>query len=145
VVEPDERSHGDWIPIEEGLFDYPLRDGDKACLNGNRCGRCGSVFFPRRELCPSCFQEGLDTVKVTGPGIIYACTVIHRNSPSGIVAPYAYGYIDLPKFRLRVFGLLTGGPPSSFRSGQEVDLVLEPLRTEGNGRRVMGYKFKALT
>lgn len=134
-----------WSLVQEGLFDYPLADGKPALL-ANRCINCGTTFFPKRVLCPTCFEEGdMEEVRLASRGTLYACTVIHRDSPAGIRAPYAYGYVEIPVDKVRVFALLTGSDPSSFHSGQEVELVIEPIKTDPEGRQVIGYKFKPVS
>lgn len=78
-------------------------------------------------------------------GVIYASTVVRMSSPTGIKAPYAYGYVDLPASQLRVFALFTGAEPQSFVPGQEVELVLEPISTDAEGNTVIGYKFRPVS
>ena len=135
-----------WILVQDGLFEYPLADNGKFALLANRCMTCGVTFFPKRSLCPTCFEEGdLEEVRLARQGILYACTVIHRDSPAGIPAPYAYGYVEIPANQVRVFALLTGSDPSSFHPGQEVELVVEPIRTDSDGKQVIGYKFKPVS
>ena len=132
--------------VQEGLFEYPFADNGKPALLANRCITCGTTFFPKRLLCPACFEQGtMEDIKLGRRGILYACTVIHRDSPAGITAPYAYGYVEIPANQVRVFGLLTGSDPSSFHSGQEVKLVIEPVKTDPEGRQVIGYKFKPVS
>ncbi len=132
-----------WELVQEGLFDYPLVDGKKPTLLANRCKKCGKTFFPKRDICPRCFEEGtLEEIPLDNRGIIYACTVVQIPSPVGIKAPYAYGYVEIPKDQVRIFALFTGGDPSSFKPGQEVELVVEPIRENHQGQKVIGYKFK---
>ena len=134
-----------WLLVEEGLFEYPTADPQGPTLLANCCAHCRKTFFPKRSLCPYCFEKGkMEGVKLDQQGIIYACTVIHRNSPTGIVAPYAYGYVDIPANKVRVFGLFTGGDPSSFAPGQAVELVLEPIKTDPQGKPIIGYKFRRI-
>ena len=135
-----------WALVEEGLFEYPLADGEAPALLANRCTNCGKTFFPKRPLCPYCFKKGeMEEIKLDRRGVIYACTVIHRNSPSGIKAPYAYGYVEIPANKVRVFGLFTGSDPTSFTPGQGVELVVEPIEIDIEGRQIIGYKFKPIS
>jgi len=132
-----------WTPVEEGLFEYPVPSGGQPALLGNRCGSCGRRFFPRRALCPTCVDEGgMEDIRLDRFGVVYACTVVHIPSPAGIRAPYAYGYADIPADNVRVFGLFTGADPFSFHAGQRVEMVLEPLKENEKGQKVIGYKFK---
>jgi hypothetical protein len=134
-----------WSLVEEGLFEYPLANDQAPALFANRCTNCGKTFFPKRVLCPYCFEKGeMEEIRLDRRGIIYACTVIHRNSPTGIIAPYVCGYVDIPANKVRVFGLFTGNDPSSFAPGQEVELVLAPIKIDIEGKQTIGYKFKSI-
>lgn len=134
-----------WEVVREGLFDYPLDAGKWPGLLANRCAHCGKTFFPKRNLCPYCFEEGaLEDICLDHRGVIYACTVVHIPSPVGIKAPYAYGYVEIPNNQIRIFALFTGADPFTFATGQEVELVLEPVRENQNGRQVIGYKFRPI-
>lgn len=135
-----------WNLVLEGLFIYPLVEGQEPALLANRCTNCGKTFFPKRNLCPHCFEEGdMEEITLDNRGIIYACTVVHIPSPVGIKAPYAYGYVEIPKNQVRIFALFTGCAPSSFIVGQEVELVVEPIREDRQGQKVIGYKFKPIS
>lgn len=132
-----------WVPVQQGLFHYPVEDDGGPALFANRCRNCGKTFFPKRTLCPRCYEKGaLEEVAFHDRGVIYAATVVRIPSPVGIKAPYACGYVDLPKCGIRLFALFTGGDPSSFAPGQRVELVLEPIRMNQQGQAVIGYKFR---
>lgn len=134
-----------WNLVLEGLFSYPLVEGQEPALLANRCTNCGKTFFPKRNLCPHCFEEeDLEDITLDNRGIIYACTVVHIPSPVGIKAPYAYGYVEIPKNNVRIFALFTSSDPNSFSAGQEVELVVEPIREDDKGQKVIGYKFKPI-
>jgi hypothetical protein len=134
------------IPVQAGLFKYPLMNGERPALKGNRCNHCGKTFFPKRAICPECFNSGVMVeMELEREGVIYASTVVRMSSPTGIKAPYAYGYVDLPASQLRVFALFTGAEPGSFVPGQEVELVLEPISTDAEGNTVIGYKFRPVS
>jgi uncharacterized OB-fold protein len=86
----------------------------------------------------------MEAVKIERQGIIYASTVVRIDSPAGIKAPYAYGYVDLPANQLRVFALFTGADPTTFAPGQEVEMVLEPLGTDRDGKKIVAHKFRPI-
>lgn len=135
-----------WELVQEGLFDYPLADRQRPALLANRCNKCGKSFFPKRNLCPDCFEDGnLEDILLDKRGIIYASTVVHVTSPVGIKAPYAYGYVEIPKNQVRIFALFTGSDPPSFIPGQEVELVVEPVWENNRGQKIIGYKFKPIS
>ena len=128
-----------WALVEERLFEYPLAESQTPALLANRCTNCRKTFFPKRSLCPYCFEKGeMKEIRLDRRGVIYACTVVHRNSPSGIVAPYAYGYVDIPANKVRIFGLFVGSDPSSFTPGQAVELVVDPIKVDHQGKQIIG-------
>jgi uncharacterized OB-fold protein len=131
------------VVVEPGLFNYPLDAGEKPALLASQCKGCGKTFFPKRFLCPDCFDpDKMGEVKLDTRGIIYSSTVVSIPSPVGIKPPYAYGYVDIPANGIRVFALFTGADPRSFRPGQEVELVLEQVMVNKQGEKIIGYKFK---
>lgn len=137
---------GSEVPVQAGLFNYPLTHGERPTLKGNRCSLCGKSFFPKRAVCPECFVSGdMEDIELERQGFIYASTVVRVSSPTGIKAPYAYGYVDLPENQLRVFALFTGADPSSFVPGGKVEVVLEPIGTDAEGKTVIGYKFRPVS
>ena len=141
---PNQGNQG-WVPVQTGLFNYPVPEGQQPVLLGNRCKRCGKIFFPKRTLCPECFDHGkMEEVEIERQGVIYACTVVHIDSPAGIKAPYSYGYVDLPANQLRIFALFTGADPTTFAPGQEVAMVLEPLGTDRDGNKIVAHKFRPI-
>lgn len=83
----------------------------------------------------------MEEMELERQGVIYASTVVRVSSPTGIKAPYAYGYVDFLGDQLRVFALFTGGEPDSFVPGQKVEMVLEPIGAVTGGNAVIGYKF----
>jgi scaffold protein (connect acetoacetyl-CoA thiolase and HMG-CoA synthase) len=135
-----------WIPVQEGLFDFPLDEEQHPALLANTCRNCGKCFFPKRTLCPSCFELGdLEDIVLDRKGVIYAVTVVHLSSPSGIEAPYAYGYVNIPTNKIRILAPFTGDNPNTFHAGMEVELVLETIRTNSRGQEIIGYKFKPVS
>ena len=141
----DETSQS-WILVQPGLFEYPAEDSKVPALLANQCTKCGKSFFPKRTLCPYCFDKGImEDITLDRRGIIYACTVVHIPSPVGLKAPYAYGYVEIPTNQIRIFALFTGADPFSFTPGQEVELVVEPIRIDNQGKQIIGYKFKPVS
>ena len=124
--------------VREGLFDWP---SEKPSLIGNRCKLCGKVFFPRRFICPDCFEEGtLQVVHLGRRGKLYTFCILERG-PLGFDAPYAVGYIDLPE-GLRIYSILTETSTERLKIGMEMELVIEKIRIDSEGNEIIGYKFK---
>lgn len=134
-----------WVLVQPGLFEYPVAEGHRSGLLSSRCTNCGKAFFPIRSLCPNCFEKGkMEDITIDGQGIIYASTVVHVPSPVGIKPPYAYGYVNIATNQIRIFALFTGADPYSFKPGQKVEIVLEPIYINPQGQQVIGYKFKPI-
>ena len=74
-------------------FFEQARDGR---LIGIKCGRCGALAIPPKELCPECGHRGWSTVPLSGTGAIASFTVI-RVAPRGHAgdAPYAIAAVRL--------------------------------------------------
>lgn len=96
-----------------------------------------------RAQCPKCTETGsLAQVPISGRGTIYASTVVRVPSPVGLKPPYACGYVDLAEAKLRVFALFAGADVDHFKPGRQVEMVIEPLRTDAKGDVLSAYKFK---
>ncbi len=131
-----------WVLVAPGLFHYPLVNGQAPALLASRCKKCEKSFFPKRRLCPTCFETDMEEIRLNTRGRIYSAAVVHIPSPTGIKAPYAYGYVDITANNIRVFALFTGADPDAFVPGREVEMVLEPISENSQGHEVIGHKFR---
>lgn len=108
-------------------------------LAGSRCRSCGRVYFPRKRVCPQCFQiDQMEEVALSRRGRLYTFTVAEAGPP-GFPVPYAFGYVDLPE-GVRVFSLLEGDP-EALEIGMELEMAVGPIREE-NGMAIIAYKFR---
>ena len=76
-----------------GRFFEQVRDG---MLTAIRCGNCGALAVPPKELCPECGARRWEPVPLSGEGNIASYTVI-RVAPRGHAdeAPYAIAAVRL--------------------------------------------------
>jgi len=60
------------------------------------CQSCCEMFYPRRDVCPSCGSRNLDDQTVSGKGDVYSYTVIHE-PPTTFEgeAPYVVALVHL--------------------------------------------------
>jgi len=124
--------------VREGLFDWP---SENPSLIGSRCKKCKEVFFPKRFICPICFQEGtLENIPLSQKGNLYTFCILERG-PMGFDPPYAVGYIDLPE-GVRIYSILTEADMKKLEIGMEMELVIESIRKTSDGEEIIGYKFK---
>ncbi len=111
-------------------------------LMAARCTRCNALFLPPRSLCPTCRQESLAWVELSGRGALAAFTVIYVG-PSAMIAegytrenPYVTGIVALdegPQISARILGLDARNPDLSWIGTR---LTVEYLdRGEGDQRR----------
>lgn len=130
-------------PFRPGLFEESPQGAPR--LLTSSCKSCGRYFFPARADCPHCAEAGhVVEAAIAGTGVIYASTVVHVPSPTGLKPPYAYGYVQLDAAALRVFALFTSVDPHQLVPGSRVEMVLGPLRTDADGNELITYKFRPL-
>jgi uncharacterized OB-fold protein len=82
---------------------------------------------------------------LSGQGKIYSFTVVERETlaPKGFQVPYAYGYIDLPE-GVRVLSKIVGWSPETLKINASVEIVLEEIRQNEVGEKIMGFRFRVI-
>lgn len=131
------------LPIEPGYFTAPDDPAEPPRLLGSRCPACGESFFPRRLVCARCLHEGCDDVELGPRGRLWTWTFVHVPlfaKKDGSVGAYGVGQVDLPEGP-RVQSILVGGR-DEFAIGMELELDLEPLRTDESGDEVVIFRFR---
>lgn len=112
-------------------------------LMGSKCRACGKTQFPQNKVCDQCFSRNeMDLVPLSREGKLFTYTILEKTARSR--APYAFGFVDLPKEELRFFTVLTECEPFDqvLRIGMDLEVVFEPILTEKDGTVKMGYKFR---
>lgn len=107
-------------------------------LAGTRCRACGQHFFPRRQICARCLSADTETVPLSERGVLYTYTVVRQSTPE-FRTPYILGYVDLPE-GVRVLAPLADVEPDVVRIGMPLLLRVEPVRTDAEGRMILGYR-----
>lgn len=108
-------------------------------LIGGRCTQCGRRFFPKREVCPECFdQGGIEEIFLNPRGRIMSYTVI-RKAP-GREVPYAIAYV-MTLDGLVSFAPLTGCDVEQFHVGMDVECVFNEGK-DADGQPWIVYKFR---
>ena len=100
-----------------------LPEGGDPFLEGQKCGKCGSIFLGERKVCSKCgTRGGFSAVKLADTGRLHVFSIVHRSFP-GIEVPYVSAIVDLD-------GGGTGeGEPDRHRPGSGED----PVRDAGEG------------
>jgi len=142
--EKQRKSEKKRISVEEGLFTLPESTAENAQLIGSKCKFCGSVFFPKRLICGSCFKEGMETILLSNRGKITTWTVIWMSPPGfkGQV-PYVLGEVGLPE-NVTIRTHFTGVDPNkpAIKLGDEVEMVIEKIYENEEGNQIVSYMFK---
>jgi len=126
-------------PIIDGIMILPPLTKTPYLL-GVKCSRCGKVFFPKKDICPDCFDNGLmEEIPLSPKGKLVTFTIIHR-SLGNIKTPYAIGYIDTPE-QIRLFSLLTESSLNELRIGMDMEVVFLEERGD-EGKPVWVYKYR---
>ena len=131
------------IPIEPGYFTIPEDPKQAPRLLGSRCDACGEVFFPRRAICAKCLHRRTSEVELGPSGRLHTYTYVHIPMFGKLdvkTEGYGVGQVDLPEGP-RVQSVLVGGP-DELSIGMELELDLEVLRTDDQGREVVIYRFR---
>jgi uncharacterized OB-fold protein len=130
------------VPIEPGYFTIPEDRDEPPMLLGSRCNACSETFYPRREVCASCLHRGTSDISMGPRGTLYTWTYLYAplfNSQRAADGGYAVGQVDLPEGP-RVQAVLKGGP-DDFSIGMNMQLELETLRDDAEGREIVIYRF----
>jgi uncharacterized protein len=104
-------------------------------LTGIKCGGCGALAIPPRELCPECGTRAWSPVPLSGDGEIASYTVI-RIPPRGHAgdAPYAIAAVRLIE-GVSVLGRVVDIPFEELAIGRKVRF--RPLRI--HDRTALGF------
>jgi uncharacterized OB-fold protein len=132
-------------PIAENLF-RELPDGPR--LVGSRCTACGEVAFPRQPSCPSCAGADTEEILLGARGTLWTWTIQRFPPPTPPYAcardafqPFGVGYVELPE-GVRVEARLTENDPAKLRIGMPMELVLETVADDDEGREVVSFAFR---
>ena len=125
--------------IEERWFkDSP----EGMVLMGSRCEKCKKTFFPKKLVCPHCFDGELKEVPLSRKGKLhtYALSVM---GPSDMEKPYVIGFIDLPE-GIKLFAILTDCEPwdEVLKVNMEMEMVISKIKEDEYGNSIRSYKFR---
>ncbi|MCW5889462.1 MAG: OB-fold domain-containing protein [bacterium] len=93
-----------------------------------RCGGCGALRFPAREVCSRCLSRQADWVPVSGRGRVWSFVVMHQAAHPwfGARVPYAVVQVELDE-GVRMISNLRDVPASEVRIGQGVEVVFDAV------------------
>lgn len=129
-------------PAIDGWF----TTGAEPALLGSRCTSCATVFFPRLDgFCrnPACAGEEFETVELSRRGTVWSYTDAQYQPPPPYVPrseshePFAIAAVELAEGLVVLGQVADGYGVSDLRVGAEVELVVEPLYTDGDVERTI--------
>ena len=131
------------MPVAENLFQGK---GASARLIGTRCMSCGTHYFPKSLSCrnPQCRDKKVEDALFGRYGTLYSFTLQKYRPPALFRmddwAPYTIGLVELPE-GIRVMGMLTGCRNDEVHIGMQLELTVETLYRDEEGREVLTYKY----
>ena len=135
------------VPVAEGLFEK-TPTGPR--LLGSRCQSCAVPSFPRSSICrnPECDAGSMEDAAFGPRGTLWSCAIQNYPPPAPAryeepYTPYAVGVVDLDD-GLRVVGRMSVADPESLQLGVQVELAIEPIYRDEEGREVVTWKFRPL-
>ena len=131
-------------PVAHGLFTWPP---DEPRLIGSRCAACAIVTFPTQDSCPRCASTEMAAHLLSPRGRLWAWTTQEFPPPSppyvgptgAAFMPYGVGSVELAG-EVRVETRLT--QTTGLRIGMDMELVLVPVRTDGEGNEIVTFAFR---
>lgn len=129
-------------PIGQGLFILPKAPDCGPSLIGSQCSPCGYIAFPRRPVCPACLSRHVAEARI-GQRARLESFAVARQAPPGFSAPYIQALVRLEEGPV-VFTMVTGCEPldDGLTIGQPMELVIEPIRQDDHGNRVLAWKYR---
>ncbi len=115
-------------------------------LIGTKCGSCGTVDFPPREVCPDCGRKSIGKmtkVKLGGKGSVVTYTVIH-DAPAAfeMQKPYVVAIVEMDE-GVRITSQIIDVRPEDVKIGMRVQATFRKLGEEGEAGVIhYGYKFR---
>jgi uncharacterized protein len=131
------------VPVIEGWF----TTGDEPALIGRRCAACGTYQFPPTgQWCPNpvCTTDSMQDVALSRRGRVWSYTDARYAPPPPFVPqsdpfePFAIAAVELERERMVILGQVAAGfSAADLRVGSAVELVVEPLDTDGDITRLV--------
>ena len=125
--------------LEPGWFG---KIGDELFLMGTRCKACSKISFPKKPVCPVCFEDRLEVVPLSKTGTLH--TYAHSlMGPKEMEKPFVMGFIDLPE-GIKLYSIITDCDPwdEVLKIGMQMEMVFGKVQTDANGSEIYSYQFR---
>lgn len=114
-------------------------------LVAHRCGNCEKVYFPPRDVCPTCHRESVGKMQpfdLSGKGEIVSYSIVHEApTPFTRQKPYILAIIKLDEGP-SLTGQVVDSDPDEVDMGKRVHSVFRKVAEDGKSGIIQyGYKF----
>jgi len=115
-------------------------------LIGSKCGNCGALDFPPREVCPRCGRRSVGRMEpfhLKGRGEVVTYTVVH-DAPKDfeMMKPYVLAIVQLDE-GVRITSQIVDVEPGEVKIGMPVESAFRKLGEDGEAGIIhYGYKFR---
>jgi uncharacterized OB-fold protein len=96
-----------------------------------KCRPCGHFRWTPQILCTRCLSEDFTWEEVSGEGVIYSFTVVHRPPLPAFTAPYVLAVVELAEGPLMLTRLVDA-PSEALQIGAAVSVAFTRLDEEIN-------------
>jgi uncharacterized OB-fold protein len=95
------------------------------CLVAQRCADCGRFRHPPRPMCPECRSLDVESVELSGRGVVYSYAVLHHPQNPLFEYPVLIVLVDLDE-GIRLLSNLTDIGVGNVRIGMPVEVHFAP-------------------
>jgi len=134
-----DQTHKERLYLEPGWFE---RIGNDIFLMGTRCKGCSKISFPKKPVCPVCFEDKMEVVPLSKKGTLH--TYAHSlMGPKEMDKPFVMGFIDLPE-GIKLYSIITDCDPwdEVLKIGMQMEMVMGKVKTDENGNAIFCYQFR---
>ena len=135
-----------YTTIKDEFFTKPLYPVENVSLKGSQCRDCKQTYLGPVVRCQNCFGENIDNdFTLSRTGTIYSYTISRHKPPGDFKGPlepfepYPVALVDLPE-GARILSVLDCGIDEP-KVGMEVELSVQKLYEDEEGKTVLTYKF----
>ena len=135
-----------YVGVRDDFFSKPLYPPEKVSLMGSKCQECGEVFLGKVAACQQCQSTKVASIKLSKKGTLYSYTIARSRPPGDYKGPddpfepFPVGLVELPD-GVRVMSVLDCDI-EKVQIGMELELSIQVLYVDEEGRNVLTYKFK---
>lgn len=114
-------------------------------LIGSKCGHCGKVYFPKRNICPHCRRASVGKMEqyhLKKEGKVFSYSIIYEAPPeNNILKPYAVAMVETED-GIKITGQIVDADLTKIEIGMKVRVVFRRISEEGpDGIIHYGFKF----